>query len=252
MKKIFVFLTYVIFTSFAFANEKSDLTKIDKVPNEIFREKISGKENGTNDVSNESIDFSKTEVKVPPKQDWDLRFYLPSLFGTITGKNSYMQFREDYTKVNKNICFEGESRGDIATVGNFSFSWSAGFNAYIEQQTQDINNYTFIGLSTGAGVYYHLRAEAFSLTGLYVFVYPVYNIPLYVINDATGKASYKDNGYYWKIAWDLGYTLALLDSITVSPYIRNSYGWTSSGCDFGLDFGIAVGLYFHDPNYYSY
>lgn len=52
-----------------------------------------------------------------------------------------------------------------------------------------------------------------------------------------------------EIATDLGYSLAILDILTISPYMRNIIGWTDGDINVALDFGFTVGIYFHDRNY---
>lgn len=247
MKKLMLFTVILSFCSFIFAQNNTDKT-VENEPESISEFHDNGLENAAVQDENQN----ERKQKKYPKMDANFQFYLPSLFGTVTGNNAFMKLRKDLENVNKSFSFMVEVRGDIAQAGPFSFSWAFAGNSYIEQGTAD-RNHASLGFSSGAGLYFHIFPfEKFSLAGLYLFAYPFYNIPVFITNYETNKASYQSNDYHWKVAWDLGYTLVLLDSITVSTYMRNSYGWTSSGCDFGLDFGIAIGLYFHDPNYYSY
>ncbi len=125
---------------------------------------------------------TKENKKNIQSMDTNFQFYLPSLFGTVTGKNAFMKLRKDLENVNKSFSFMTEVRGDIAAAGPFSFSWAFAGNSYIEQGTTD-RNHASLGFSSGAGLYFHIFPfEKFSLAGLYLFAYPFYNIPVYITN----------------------------------------------------------------------
>ena len=191
------------------------------------------------------------KYKKMPKMDIDFRFYLPSLVGNTTGSNSYLKLRnyENYKNVNKSISFMVEGKGEIATINKFSFAFAFGGFSYVETLTNDEHMYGSIGLTLGSGVYYRTFFEKNALSGLYLFLYPIFNLPVYVFDYSTNSFAYEANDYYWKIATDLGYSLAILDILTISPYMRSIIGLTDGDINVALDFGFTVGIYFHDRNY---
>lgn len=66
-------------------------------------------------------------------------------------------------------------------------------------------------LTLGSGVYYRPFFDKNALSGLYLFLYPIFNLPVYVFDDSTNSFAYEANDYYWKIATDLGYSLCYID-----------------------------------------
>ncbi len=181
-----------------------------------------------------------------PKMEGDLKYYLPSVLGMVSGNNPFIQLRENYEAVEDCTNIFVESRGDILSVGkDLSFAWSLGFGSYFDSKTTDGNKYTTINLSAGAGMYYHpfntAKDTFVSMRGLCVFLYPIYQIPVY--------NTCPDSFVKWKSAFDIGYNLVLIDAITVYPYMRTIGAWTKTGFQPYLDFGIAIGVYFPDYKY---
>lgn len=207
--------------------------------------------NNSINIEDISIIKEKKKDKKMPKMDIDFRFYLPSLAGITTGNNPYMKLRnnENSLNVTNSISFMLEGRGEIATINKVSFAFGFGCEGYVEIQTNDEHRYSAFEISLGAGVYYRPFFEKYSLSGSYLFVYPVFNLPVYVLDDSTNSVAYGANDYYWKIATDLGYSLSIFDIVTFSPYMRTIIGWLDGDVDVGLDFGFTVGFYFHDRNY---
>lgn len=179
------------------------------------------------------------ETKKPLTVDLDFKIYLPTLFGLVTGDNTFLGLREDYKAADKCSNFMDDVRGTIASVDKFTFSWSFGMGCYVENN-KDAVNYSSLNLSLGAGLYYHLQEEnALPLSGLCLYLYPMYQIPIFKKNTDTSYLS-------WKSAVDVGYNLVVLDALTIYPFIRNIFGWNSHDFRYGLDCGIAVGFYFKD------
>lgn len=187
-----------------------------------------------------SVCFAQEEKSQKyPQMDGDLKFYLSSLLGNVTGNNAVFA-QEDYESIDSCFNFMSETRFSVVSFWKTTISVSFGFNAYSES-AKDAS--TFIGMSFGAGAFFHLfDFPTFPLNGLCVYLYPVYQIPIYNI---TYEPYLK-----WKMAFDLGYNLTVLETVTIYPYMRNIIGWNSNDFRYGLDFGIAVGIYFHDRNYY--
>ncbi len=267
MKKKFLLFSFIFFilSGFLFAQEFQIADKIseikssevDKIENSDFTNSDSSSSadsiRKSNDDYGENQNLNFSSKNIPPKMDLDFRFYLPSLLGFTCGDNAFMKFRENYEQVSKSSSFMAEVRGDIFSIGSFSFVWGAGINGYLEKQTSDNNEYSFMASSLGAGVYFHpLGQKSLSLTGLYFFIYPIYSVPFYVYDNKNHTLAYDKNEFYWRAALDFGYNIAVLQTITVSAYMRQEFAWTSSDVKMCLDFGITLGLYLHDPKYYFY
>lgn len=266
MKKKFFLFSFVFFilSGILFAQELqladkiegTDFTSSESLDSSSKNSESASSENensksSENSIENQNLNFSST--KSSAKMDLDFRFYLPSFLGFTCGENSFMRFRKDYEQVLKSSSFMAEIRGDIISLGSFSFVWGAGINGYLEKQSADNNEYSFLASSVGAGVYFHpLGPKSLSLTGLYFFVYPIYSVPFYVYDNSNHTLAYDKNEFYWRAALDLGYNIAVLQTITVSAYMRQEFAWTSSDVEMCLDFGITLGLYLHDPKFYSY
>lgn len=189
-----------------------------------------------------SLCFSQEEkTQKYPQIDGDLKFYLPSLLGTVTGNNAVFA-QEDYESVDSCLNFICESRVSFLSIGKTTFSASFGMGFYTENDKTITKDVTSMQLTFGLGSYFHIfESPTFPLNGLCLYLYPVYQIPVY-------KRNYEPY-LKWKMAFDLGYNLTLLETVTIYPYMRNIIGWNSNDFRYGLDFGIAVGIYFQDRNY---
>lgn len=181
----------------------------------------------------------KENVKQSSQMDFDFKIYLPSLLGHVTGNNSFLGLRENTDSVDDCTNFMVETRFSIFSLKNITFSGSFGVGAYIENNKIHDNDLLSIDLSLGTGIYLHLfDSPTFPLNGLCVYLYPLYQIPVYT----QGYESYLK----WKSSFDIGYNLTLLNCITVYPYIRNIIGWNSNDIRYGFDCGFAIGIYFKD------
>ena len=175
-----------------------------------------------------------------PKMDFDLKLYLvPSWFGIVSGKSDILGKMEE-SEVTDCWNFLVESRGDIFSVGNFAFSWSFGFGAYLETPQEEKKSFDAFQVTLGAGVFF-TEFSNHSLTGPCLYLYPVYEIPIIT----GGGTPY----YKWKSAVDLGLNFSFLDTITIYPYIRNILGWNKGGVNYMFDFGVALGIYIEDRHY---
>lgn len=173
------------------------------------------------------------------KMDLDFKIYLPTALGFVTGNNPYLGLRENVDEVDSCTNFMVETRGSIVSVNKFTFSWSFGMGAYIENNKNHDTDLFSLNLSTGCGVYYHpFKSETFPLNGFCCYLYPAYQIPVYTQN----FKPFLD----WKTGVDIGYNLTILNTITIYPYLRNMFAWNSTDFRYGFDCGIAVGIYFHD------
>lgn len=73
-----------------------------------------------------SLCFSQEEKSQKyPQIDGDLKFYLPSLLGTVTGNNAVFA-QEDYESVDSCLNFICESRVSFLSIGKTTFSASFG------------------------------------------------------------------------------------------------------------------------------
>lgn len=233
MKKVFLPISFIFCLSLCFAEDESVSFSANKNVTILNKEEPSSE-------------------KIMPKMDIELRFYLPSLVDNTTGTNPYMKLRnyEESLKVNKSVSFMMEGRGEITTINKFSFVYGFGCSSYVETETSDNHKYTSLDVSLGVGIYCRPFFETYSLTGTYLFFYPIFNLPVYVLDDITNTTAYGANDYYWKIAADLGYTFSVFDYFTCSPYMRSIIGWLDEDLDVALDFGFTIGYYFHDKHYF--
>ncbi len=96
--------------------------------------------------------------------------------------------------------------------------------------------------SVGSGVYFHLfDKKAMTLSGLCLYLYPVYQIPIYTQNH---KPYLK-----WLSAFDLGYNFSFIQGLmSVYPYLRYVVGWSAHDVRQALDCGIALGINFPNGN----
>ena len=203
------------------------------------------------DISNPELTFNtetsqkKDKAYKYPKMDLEGKLYfLPSLTQMVSGQNPFLHLREDCSKVNQCRNFMIEIRGDILSIGDFAFSWSVGFNGYSETEVAPSERkYTYMGITTGAGVYFDpfVPLDDHSMHGLCVFLYPVYELPLYCDSD--------ERFVHWKCAADLGINFTFLNVFTIYPYMRDIIAWTKNGVQFGLDFGLAFGVILPDLQY---
>lgn len=177
-----------------------------------------------------------------PQLDGDFRFYLPSLFGTVTGNNAIFE-RKDYESVNSCFNFMNEVRMSFFSLRKTTFSASFGMGWYSENAKNFSKDTSSMCLSLGLGSYFHFfEFQSFPLNGLCFYLYPAYQIPIYTWNF--------EPYLKWKMAFDLGYNFVFGNIFSVYPYMRNVFGWNSSDFRYGFDLGIAIGIYFHDRNYY--
>ncbi len=139
MKKLFLPLFIFSLTFAAFSMEiEENLPGTAIVTSEtagLFSEEANSKNeeifSESQDSQNESQNENSVEIvektKVPPHMDIDFRLCLiPSLFGHITGTNSCVKFREDFSAVTKAFNFQLEERMSFADVNRFSFAFSLG------------------------------------------------------------------------------------------------------------------------------
>ena len=172
--------------------------------------------------------------------DIDFRFYTPSLFGIVTGDNPRFGLRKSIDEVKKCSNFMIESRSSIFETETLTLSWSFASGGYIEYNGDNNTNLDSFNVSLGLGLYLHLfSAPAPALNGLCLYLYPVYQIPVFTRDGYTPYLS-------WKTAFDIGYNFLILGGITVYPYVRNVVGWNSQDIRYGIDFGLAIGMYFPD------
>lgn len=185
-----------------------------------------------------------SESKPPIKLDVDMKAYvIPTYNENVAGKKSKNEFRNCDSEITYSRKFSIESRGDITKINDFSFSWGFDFGGYYDLGIEPEDNHTIISISLGAGVYYN-KWNKFSLTGPCLFLYPMYQLPVYY----TGCSKECKPLWNWNVALDLGYNFTLFDVITVYPFYRNILSVNTKKIEYNYDFGVAVGLYFQDKN----
>ena len=170
--------------------------------------------------------------------DCDLKFYLiPSLFGIVTGNNPYLGLRKNPEEVGKCFNFIVEGKGLIYSTEKYTISWSVGFNSYDEFK-EDV---TSVAISLGVDGFFHvLKKTEYPLTGLCLYLYPAYNIPLYARNCKPYLKCFS--------AVDVGYNFTIFGSaLSLYPYIRTIVGWNSHDSRYGIDCGLSVGYYIRQP-----
>lgn len=180
----------------------------------------------------------ETSVKnINTKLDIDVKVYLPSIFGIISGNNTLLGSRENTTDITcANLLIE--PRFSIATIKRITFAWTLASGCYMETVPNSDKNAMSFNLSLGAGIYIHpFNFETYQLNGLCLFIYPGYQIPVF----------YRECEPYikWKTAIDFGYNLTLASVITVYPYVKGIFYWTEKDTRFAFDFGFSIGVYMH-------
>ncbi|MBO5117573.1 MAG: hypothetical protein J6C25_08720 [Treponema sp.] len=169
--------------------------------------------------------------------DIDVKVYLPSIFGIISGNNPLLGSRENTTDITcANLLIE--PRFSIATIKRITFAWTLASGCYMETVPNSDKNAMSFNLSLGAGIYIHpFNFETYQLNGLCLFIYPGYQIPVF----------YRECEPYikWKTAIDLGYNLTLASVITVYPYVKGILYWTEKDTRVAFDFGFSIGVYMH-------
>ncbi len=259
MKKLLVTLflfsaTFAVFSQEGQLNFPRSAISPSESSGKLTKEKIS---KSIEDFSiNQNESSAEDEKGTDPLQtDFEFRLYtIPSAMGFVAGSGSYMKLREDYTVVTKAHNLFLDSRVSFANVNNFSFATGVALDLYMENQASDGSQYLSFSLSLGAGAYYHFYKDTkFALTGLYVYLYPLYSLPLCLLAD-TGDGNtidYSVNDFAWKVAAEVGLT-GKLSYFTLSPYMRTALAWTKSGTvKAAVDFGISIGLYIPDRHYFE-
>lgn len=237
MKKNLSLILILFVCSFCFAQEADEnvLNTNSKKTNEKTETLLQATKNNVRVTVEEIIPESENKVFSP---NVNLIFYLPSLLGEVTGNSTYMGLRQDSSVVTSGTNFLLEGKVDIKTIWRIGFSWAFGLNPYFETAVSNGDNlYSGLGLTLGAGVHFHpFYKDAPCISGLSFYFYPMYK--QYIVFSGS-------NFINWKLAWDLGYNFTLANTFTVYPYMRRTYGFTNDAVLKSLDFGIAIGIYFH-------
>ena len=183
--------------------------------------------------------------------DFEVMFSTPSLTGLVCGNNSLLNMTEDshrFDSVSDTFNYNSQIFGDIHTWRtDITFAWSGGTNLYF-QNADNINGLSFqLGVTGGIGLFFNYW-ESLSgdvtwklqpLTGLSVFLYPIYEFPVIRVN---GEPFWK-----WKSALELGlnYTVGWL---SIYPYARSMVMFCEESENPGVafDIGILIGIYFDD------
>ena len=195
-------------------------------------------------VSNETSSKKDKAYKYPKMDIEGKCYFLPGVLHALTGKKPDPHLRRDLTPLKECTTFMIEARGDIISIGDFAFSWSVASNGYVENEVAPPNRqYFYMGVSTGAEVYYDpfFSLKDNSMHGLCLFLYPVYEFPLY--------RDFDERFVHWKCAADIGINFVILKGITAYPYMRTIFAWTDDGFQVSADFGIAFGFMLFDLKY---
>lgn len=227
---------FLILGTFCFAEDEIS-------QDETFKSEITQAETSQQKISEEipqEENNPSEKNKWQPKIDVDFKIYTPTLLGFVAGNNAFFGLRENSSEVDSCTNFMFEGRAGFIPFSKVSYSFSFGTSGYIENNKNPDDNLMSMNLSLGGGLYFHLFDDmpTFSLNGLCLYLYPVYQIPVYT----KGYEPYLK----WKMAVDLGYNFTLLDGISVYPFYRNIIGWNADDFRWGFDLGIAVGFYFRD------
>ena len=145
-----------------------------------------------------------------------------------------MQIRENYNVVENCIILSQEGRFSLVKLNNGILSWSITIGGYSEANKLT-DNYTSLNMGLGLGVFFP-NDDEIVLKGLSFFVYPMYQVPIYV----EGKSDYK-----WGTAFDIGYTF-VFNKFIFYPYAKCMMAWYNSDFRVATDCGIAIGLYYDD------
>jgi hypothetical protein len=162
-----------------------------------------------------------------------MQYYIPSLLGTVSGSASIIEQFEGL-EVTDRLLIPLEGRIFMKSFNQFSLALGFISSPYIQNTV-----FGSMNLSVGAGLY-HTDNNTLKLTGLHIFLYPMYDIPVY----SEGKTPLVD----WKAAFDLGYAFCSEKlPIYLNVYERNILYWRDSEWNFAFDLGVSVGFYFSIP-----
>ena len=206
----------------------------------VYSENI--EENGFSEDAGNNVDISKTEIATNYKKntplDVDMKVYLPSVFGHVSGWNPMLVLRQNSGDVGKCLSFMDETRFCIPNEKFATFSFSFASAAYSELISKDGNLLSAFSISIGTGVYFHLFDNfTKSLNGLCFYLYPLYQIPIFC-----DERPY----YWWKSAFDIGYNITFFDIFSFYPYMRTVFAWNNVEFKTVVDYGIALGFYLED------
>lgn len=165
--------------------------------------------------------------------DMTIQFYPPSLPGFSNGiKNTVFGFQNNFINPKYFLSGDIESRFLVYKYKKLSLatSFMSGF------AVDDLSNFA-IKISTGFGAYYNFKPES-TLTGAYLFVYPMFGLPVYT------KSSYIVTN--WRIAMDLGFSAEIVRYVSVSLFLRNTFAWYTNDFLILPDVGLAIGVRIRD------
>ncbi len=201
----------------------------------------------SNDMQNQDVTkINSLEAKKnPPKMDIDIKFYLPSCSGIVTGNNVFSSLNVDSSDLGEIIKFMIEGRMEIYSFNDYlTFSLSLASGGLVEgpKASNPGTEHTSLNGSLGCGLYFHPAGDIqCALSGLCVYFYPLYDIPLYREGDSLIQ---------WKSAFDLGFSFNFLNVVSIYPYSRMICSWQEN-LRISFDVGVALGAYLFDRNYYS-
>lgn len=163
-----------------------------------------------------------------------LQIYAPfSAFNINSGKNGILFEAPSPRTPTDTLSLSIETRFKITSIGKVNLSGGVMFTPFWDSLNSNKQIFAF---STGIGANYNFFWWDRALSGITVFVYPLYYFPLFVNNDTIS--------YRFKSAFDIGYNLIVAQYFSIYAFERNVLCWDSNHFQFLPDFGFAVGFNF--------
>lgn len=168
---------------------------------------------------------------------------LPSFAGAVSGSGSDLN-RISGVEGDRGFLIPMEERFGILRFDTVAGWWSIALayetSAYFITTTGRSDGNHLLGslnMGCGLGAYYNGEIDLY-LTGPYLFLYPIYDIPVAFFEGIGGRP------YHWKAAVDVGYSYAV-DGIplTLNLYARSLLFWQDNRMGARFDTGVGVGIY---------
>jgi len=163
--------------------------------------------------------------------DMSFQFYLPSNFGIASGETAtFSSFEKHDTDSRCLIPIENK-----ICIFNYNDGYSISVNSILSLYLED-KSFNSINYSAGISLFGN-QFQSLSMTGVFFSLYPIYELP--IIYDIGNKRFYD-----WKMAADIGYSIALFKLLQINVYTRLFFVWLDSNCEYMLDAGISLGIRF--------
>lgn len=168
---------------------------------------------------------------------------LPSFAGVVSGSGSELN-RISGVEGTKSYLIPIEERFGIlrfdTSAGWWSLALAYEISAYFittPGRSDGKESLGSLNMGCGLGAYYNGAIDLY-LVGPYLFLYPVYDVPVAFLDGVGGRP------YHWKSAVDVGYSYAVDEiPLTLNLYARTLLFWQDNRMGARFDTGVGVGIY---------